>query len=209
MDSYRILIEFTESNIYWIAPLFTILITLNVAYIFYAVGSLMSARHVVVRSVKLNQPVAVVWKAITDQESYPDWQRHVRGCLSQNEEWIETSLFGSTTFKIAEMTAEKLWVRQSTHINLKWWITLFLGSNAIESTTWTFEMYPSGDAAQECILHVSKDSHVGSPAFRLLWALALGVGSDVEQYLNDLHRFVDPENTQFRIHKPIHGKLPF
>jgi uncharacterized protein YndB with AHSA1/START domain len=140
------------------------------------VGLLLPKTHIATRTVVLEAPPPVVWKAITTVEAYPQW-RDVQAAVqlppqSGRKMWKETDRHGDTmTLEVLEEIPERRLVTRIADEKLPF------------GGTWTYELVPMRGGTQ---LTIIEDGVIHNPVFRCIARYVIGYHATMDEYLKRL-----------------------
>ena len=140
------------------------------------IGMLVPKTHIATRTVVLDAPPPVVWKAITTVEAYPQW-RDVQAAVllppqAGRKMWRETDRHGDTmTLEVLEEIPERRLVTRIADKQLPF------------GGTWTYELVPRGAGTQVTII---EDGVIHNPVFRCMARYVIGYHATMDDYLKRL-----------------------
>jgi uncharacterized protein YndB with AHSA1/START domain len=140
------------------------------------VGMLLPKTHIATRTVVLEAPPPVVWKAITTVEAYPQWRDVQTAVLlpthGGRKMWKETDRHGDTmTMEVMEEIPERRLVTRITDQKLPF------------GGTWTYELVPARGGTQ---LTIIEDGVIHNPVFRCIARYVIGYHATMDDYLERL-----------------------
>jgi uncharacterized protein YndB with AHSA1/START domain len=142
-----------------------------------AVGALLPKDHTVTRAVRLRQPPAAIWQAITDYSKFPEWRRdvtRVEPLPDGKPGWVE-EVKGAGRIPL-EITQSVAPVRLVSHI---------ADPNLPFGGQWVYEITPEADGAG-ATLRVTENGSVSNPFFRFMSRFVLGQRATMDNYLKAL-----------------------
>lgn len=140
------------------------------------VGLLLPKTHLATRTVVIDAPPPVVWKAITTVEAYPQW-RDVQAAVQLPPQggrkmWKETDRHGDTmTIEVMEEVPERRLVTRIADKKLPF------------GGTWTYELVPMRGGTQ---LTIIEDGVIHNPVFRCMARYVIGYHATMDEYLKRL-----------------------
>ncbi|KAI9204514.1 uncharacterized protein BJ171DRAFT_107653 [Polychytrium aggregatum] len=195
--------SWSRANIWWTLPMILAMLSFNVAYLFYALGSMHSEESVTVRAFVVRKPAAEVYESLVDFAAYPSWKP---GCASvsvieatkegENARLVEKDLVGrQAIFEITEKVDNELLVYKTFHKNPeKLWA----------STEWTFEIEPREGNPDHTVVYIVTKDRVWLSIHR--YAVALyGFDAKVHKLIEafSLHHGIKKP----KVFRPVEGQL--
>lgn len=143
------------------------------------IGALLPKDHTVTRAIRLRQPPAAIWQAITDYTKFPEWRHgveHVEPLPPSfgKSGWVETVRgAGRIPLVITESVPEKRLVTRIADPNLP-----FGGD-------WIYEITPAPDGSGST-LRITENGSVRNPIFRFVSRFIFGLSATMDNYLKEL-----------------------
>lgn len=143
------------------------------------IGALLPKDHTVTRSVRLRQPPAAIWQAITDYTKFPEWRHDVERveplpASDVKAGWVEyVKGAGRIPLAITESVPEK---RLVTHI---------ADPNLPFGGDWIYEITPAADGTGST-LRITENGSVRNPIFRFVSRFIFGLSATMDNYLKEL-----------------------
>ena len=162
---------------WWILSIVAIFVA--VIAVVAIVGMLMPQSHIVSRSVQVKQSPDVIFNAITDWTSFPNWREGVKGVKERTGEagrvsWIEVTSFGEIPLEILEShSPDKLVVRIADP-------KLPFGG------IWTYDIQPAPGGGSTFTITEAGD--VYNPIFRVMSKYIFGHAATIEAYQRSLKK---------------------
>jgi uncharacterized protein YndB with AHSA1/START domain len=139
------------------------------------IGLLLPKTHIATRTVVIEAPPPVVWKAIATVEAYPQWrdvQTAVLPSQGGRRMWKETDRHGDTmTMEVMEEIPDRRLVTRIADKKLPF------------GGTWTYELVPAGNGTQ---LTIIEDGVIHNPVFRCMARYVIGYHATMDDYLKRL-----------------------
>lgn len=141
------------------------------------IGALLPKGHTVTRHIRLKQPPAAIWQAITDYAKFPEWRHDVQRveplpASIGKSGWVETVKgAGRIPLEITEAIPEKRLVTRIADPNLP-----FGGD-------WVYEITPAPDGST---LRITEHGSVSNPIFRFVSRFIFGLRATMDNYLKAL-----------------------
>lgn len=161
----------------WLLTIVGVLVAL--ALVVVVVGLLLPKEHTVTRAIRLRQPPAAVWQAVTDYKQFPQWRPEVQSveplpASLGKDGWVETVKgAGRIPLAVTDSVPERLLVMHIADPNLP-----FGGD-------WTYDLIPAPDgSATE--LRITEKGTVSNPFFRFVSRFILGQRATMDNYLKEL-----------------------
>jgi uncharacterized protein YndB with AHSA1/START domain len=165
----------------WLVLIVVAIAALIVAVV--VIGALLPKDHTVTRAIRLKQPPAAVWQAITDYTKFPEWRHDVErveplpasfSAGGTKSGWVET-VKGAGRIPL-EITQSVPPQRLVTHI---------ADPNLPFGGDWIYEITPAADGAG-CRLRITENGSVGNPIFRFVSRFVFGLHATMDNYLKAL-----------------------
>lgn len=140
------------------------------------IGFALPQDHVAARTVTVSRPIADVWSALTDVESFPAWRPAVSRVEVLNQEprrWREHGSDGTLTLQIVESRPPFRLVSEIADKDLPF------------GGRWIYELKPSGQGTE---LTITEQGQVYNPVFRFVSRFVIGHTATIETYLADLQK---------------------
>lgn len=140
------------------------------------IGFLLPKTHIATRTVVIDAPPPLVWKAITTVDAYPQW-RGVRTAVmlppqAGRRMWRETDQHGQAmTMEVLEEIPERRLVTRIADKKLPF------------GGTWTYELVPMQGGTQVTII---EDGVIHNPLFRCMARYVIGYHATMDDYLKRL-----------------------
>jgi hypothetical protein len=144
----------------------------------WAIGARLPRAHVVTARARYRQPPEVVWAALTNLTSAPNWRSGVRRIerLPDRDDgrqvWIEWSRRSRLPLEFEVVTPGVLLVSR------------IVGERLPFGGSWTYGLLPDADGS---VLTITEEGEIYSPFFRFVSRLA-GHDATLKRYLRDLGR---------------------
>jgi len=153
----------------------------GIALVVLLVGWGLPVAHVASRQRTFRAPPEILWKAITDPESFPAWRSDVKRVerLPDREgrpAWVEEGSAGRITFEIEKLEAPRLLVARIADRTLPF------------GGTWTYEIAPSSGGST---MTITENGEIYNPVFRVMARYVFGYESTMGAYLDSLQRKVE------------------
>ncbi|MFO1078214.1 MAG: SRPBCC family protein [Planctomycetota bacterium] len=154
---------------YWVVALSLLALLL----LLLVVGALLPVTHQASCCVRLRQPAAVVFAALTDVAALPSWRKDLRSVellepVDGLPRWREESGFGSMEVQIEELVPERRMIGR-----------IAVPGGAFGGT-WTWRLDPDGDGT---LLTVTENGEIHSVVFRALSKFVFGHETTLRGYL--------------------------
>jgi hypothetical protein len=159
-------------NWIWITLAALVAIVLLVAI----AGALLPVGHAAARRIRLKQPAAVVFAAITDIAAFPQWRKDLKSVTRLPPRdgkrcWREVSGFGPMDLLVeVEEPGQRV-------------VTRIVTEGSPFGGTWTFRLVPHGDGTEVVI---TENGEVYNVVFRALARFVFGHTSTIDGYLKAL-----------------------
>ena len=156
--------------------LFTILGLLTVVAVVTAIGYALPQGHVASREATFTAPASVVFAAVSDVASYPEWRTDVSKIdvlQSDPLQWREHSGGDAVTFEVMESKRDQRFQVRIADAGLPF------------GGTWTYEFMPEGNGTR---LRITEHGEVYNPVFRFVSRFVMGHTATIDRYLADLGR---------------------
>jgi hypothetical protein len=154
----------------WILIVAAILVIVVVVTL--AVGWLLPVQHVASRRATFAVPAEVVWKLITDVETFPQWRdmKRVERLPDRDGKpvWVEESRTGKLTLAVERSEPPRLLVARIADPSLPF------------GGTWTYEITP---APEGCTLRITENGEIYNPIFRVMARFVFGYEGAIASYL--------------------------
>jgi uncharacterized protein YndB with AHSA1/START domain len=143
------------------------------------IGVLLPKEHTVTRAMRLKQPPAAVWQAITDYNKFPEWRHDVERveplpASIGKSGWVET-VKGAGRIPL-EITQSMPPQRLVTHI---------ADPNLPFGGDWVYEITATPDGAGST-LRITENGSVSNPIFRFVSRFVFGLRATMDNYLKAL-----------------------
>jgi len=161
----------------WLLLILVAIAALIVAVV--VIGALLPKDHTVTRSIRLHQPPAAVWQAITDYTKFPEWRHDVQTVAPLpasigKSGWIETVKgVGRIPLEITDSVPRQRLVAHIADPNLP-----FGGD-------WIYEITPA-DGGAASTLRITERGSVRNPIFRFVSRFIFGLRATMDNYLKAL-----------------------
>ena len=140
------------------------------------IGSRLPRSHRVTLESVLRVPPEVVWRTLTDVESFPSWRRDVKGVTRLPHRngmpmWVEDGKERRLTFAFERMDAPRFFVSRITDRNLPF------------GGTWTCEITAVAGGSR---VRFTEDGEIYNPLFRFMARFICGYEGTLRGYLSAL-----------------------
>lgn len=141
-------------------------------------GALMPKGHKASRSTTINKPPEVLWQAMTDCATFPEWRADIKNveALPDREGrkvWREDGKNGKMTLETIEATPPSRLVLKIADPDLPF------------GGTWTYDLQASGPG---CRVTITEDGEIYNPIFRFMGRVFFSPTATIETYLKALGR---------------------
>ncbi len=159
----------------WIFIVAAVLVVIVVTAL--VVGWLLPVQHVASRRATFSVPPEVVWKLITDVESFPQWRdvKRVERLPDRDGKpvWVEESRTGKLTLAVERSEPPRLLVGRIADPSLPF------------GGTWTYEITPTPEG---CALRITENGEIYNPIFRVMARFVFGYEGTIGSYLEAVNR---------------------
>ena len=152
-------------------------VVVGMVVIVCVIGAFIPRKHRATRIARFHQPPAVIWKAITDYEQFPQWRSNVSRVetmassngLPAHLEWDKRGHV--IPMETVTLEPPRLCVGRIADAKLPF------------GGTWTMEIseVPGGST-----LRITEDGEIRNAMFRFISRFVIGYGATMETYLKDL-----------------------
>jgi hypothetical protein len=140
------------------------------------IGFALPRDHVASRTVVVNRPVADVWRAITDVESFPAWRSgvtRVEVLSTEPRRWREVAGGDTLTLQVVEAQAPTRLVSEIADKDLPF------------GGRWIYQLKPAGAGTE---LTIMEEGQVYNPLFRFISRFVIGHTATIDTFLADLQK---------------------
>lgn len=140
------------------------------------IGFALPQDHVSSRTVVVNRPVADVWRAITDVESFPAWRSgvsRVEVLSVEPRRWREVSGGDTLTLQVIEAQPPSRLVSEIADKDLPF------------GGRWIYQLKPVPAGTE---LTITEEGQVYNPIFRFVSRFVIGHAATIETFLADLQK---------------------
>lgn len=144
-----------------------------------AIGALLPRQHEARATAHYQPKPEIVWAAISDYKSYPQWRSDVRGVdilppVNGNPSWREHGPSGDIAYEIVELRPPSRLVTRIADRNLPF------------GGTWEYDLQPAPGGGS--VLTITEKGEVYNPVFRFISKFVMGQHSTINRYLRSLGR---------------------